>query len=612
MKKCKRIFLSALVAISLGLPEASKSGQIDKDNPYLVRKRSKIAKQIEKGEIISKKLLIYTVKPITNERILPDSTSIPGKLSDILFMSATPGEYEPASFVIRANEDIKGLELSVSDLKSRANKRIASSAIDMKVIKCWYQDEGRGYQEQTPTKTYNPVPLARKKVLLPELLLNDDSLIRVDAEEKHNYLKTSDKGEVKYLIISSEKKGEGVSGVSAIPVNDSSVLLPVDIKKDTNKQFWVTVKVPEGAAGGIYKGKLRLKTKGEILGVITLNLKVLPFKLSEAYYTSSIYYHSPKAKFHRDRSAEQFKRETENMYAHGVTNPAVSEGIGKLNDSLKIRSKVGINSKSLFYLGLNTGSPTSPEQLESLKNRIKKVVEIARPYGIEDVHVYGIDEGINKGVEHFTSQRPAWEAVHQAGGKIFVAGVKVNFYKDERKVGNFGAMGDIQDIMVAYGYPNREEAARWHSKGHKVLCYANPQSGMEQPDTYRRNFGLLLWQYDYDGAMTYVYRWAWGDFCRKNYKQHNMVYATVDGVIDTIQWEGYREGVDDIRYLTTLLDTVEEAEKSKDPKIKDAVSEAKNYLKRLKDNDVNKAGSDLDIIRSEMISYILKLTEKRR
>ena len=74
----------------------------------------------------------------------------------------------------------------------------------------------------------------------------------------------------------------------------------------------------------------------------------------------------------------------------------------------------------------------------------------------------------------------------------------------------------------------------------------------------------------------------------------------------------YREGVDDIRYLTTLLDTIEEAEKSKDPKTKSAVSKAKNYLKRLKDNDINKAKSDLGTIRSEMIHYILKLTGKRK
>lgn len=189
-----------------------------------------------------------------------------------------------------------------------------------------------------------------------------------------------------------------------------------------------------------------------------------------------------------------------------------------------------------------------------------------------------------------------------------MAGVKANHCGDERKPGNFGFMGDIQDLMVAYGYPSKEEAAKWHSKGHKIACYANPQTGVEQPETYRRNYGLLLWQNDYDGAMTYIYHWNWGDFCRKTYKQHNMVYPTIDGVIDTIQWEGYREGVDDVRYLNTLVKVIEKAKVSADEKTKAIASEAENYLKKLKDNDINKARTDLDIVRSEMIDYIVKLT----
>jgi len=40
------------------------------------------------------------------------------------------------------------------------------------------------------------------------------------------------------------------------------------------------------------------------------------------------------------------------------------------------------------------------------------------------------------------------------------------------------------------------------------------------------------------------------------------VYPTVDGVIDTIAWEGYREGIDDLRYLATLRKAIGKAEKS--------------------------------------------------
>lgn len=596
MKKWIRVFLSIVLAVNCIFAEISNADE--------------------------QKFVLYTVKPISNKRILPETRYIPGKISDTLSIVAMLGEYEPASFVLRAKEDIEDLTFKTADFRNDSGEIIPSSSIDIKVVKCWYQDKGKNYQEYTPSTTYNPLPLAHKKVLVPELLLNDDSLIKVDTQEKHNYVKVSDNGEVKYVIISSEKKGEGLSGSPAIPVADSPHLLPVDIKADTNKQFWVTVKVPADAGAGMYISEVKFKTEQETLGALKLKLRVLPFKLSEPYEISSMYYYLPNKQFYGDKVMEQFKKEMENMYIHGVTNPPVHYipgGVDNLGAFLKIRNQVGMNSKTLFYSGIDTGNPTCPEKLRALKEKVKKAIEIARPYGIEEVYVYGIDEALcvrrklgHKGpkdaIERFTSQRPAWEAVHEAGGKIFVAGLKVNHCDDERRGGNFGFMGDIQDLMVAYGYPNREEAVNWHSKGHKIVCYANPQGGIEQPETYRRNFGLLLWQYDYDGAMTYIYHWEWGDFCRPTYKQHNMVYPTIDGVIDTIQWEGYREGVDDVRYLNTLIETMKKVEKSEDEEIQKVVKEVNRYLPRLKASDVNKTRRNLDTIRSEIIDFILRLT----
>lgn len=76
-----------------------------------------------------------------------------------------------------------------------------------------------------------------------------------------------------------------------------------------------------------------------------------------------------------------------------------------------------------------------------------------------------------------------------------------------------------------------------------------------------------------------------------------MAYPTVDGVFDTLQWEGYREGVDDTRYLAMLLDAIDRAEPAKG---RDADT-ARQWLDSL---DIN---GDLDAIRTEMIDWILKL-----
>jgi len=62
---------------------------------------------------------------------------------------------------------------------------------------------------------------------------------------------------------------------------------------------------------------------------------------------------------------------------------------------------------------------------------------------------------------------------------------------------------------------------------------------------------------NYDGASTFSYQAnsagsTWNDFDNPVQRDLMMTYPTVTGVIDTIQWEGYREGQDDIRYATTL------------------------------------------------------------
>ncbi len=92
----------------------------------------------------------------------------------------------------------------------------------------------------------------------------------------------------------------------------------------------------------------------------------------------------------------------------------------------------------------------------------------------------------------------------------------------------------------------------------------------------------------------------WNDFDNPDYRDEVFAYPTTDGVIDTIQWEGFREGVNDIRYLSTLLDTINKAKSSgKD------VSAAENWLASLKQIDLT--AINLDSVREEIIKYILAL-----
>lgn len=586
------------------------SGIITLDNAlqYLV--------DVSQSSNVTNDVIISTVPPISEEPILPhcnpddDLLGVYGTISDRLYVVATPGEYEPASFVVHTLSDISSLKVEASDLKME-NSKIDASNVDIRTVKCWYQ-AGTAWKEIKQDK--------QNRVLVPELLLNDDSLVKVDYQARENYLKLKFSNEEEYIWISDPTDTSRSSiplPCQDFPIKDSPELLPLDIPADTNKQFWVTVKVPDDASAGLYKGCIKLSSGSSQLANLTIMLRVLPFELAEPYYDSSIYY---RGKLDDGecvitselKSEEQYKKDLENMIAHGVTNPRViiraknslswEEGpdLEELERVLEIRKSVGIVGRPLQLAsgGYNLGFPmntVTPENLDILKRNVQAVLEVAEKFGIPEVYFYAIDEAQG---DVLTSQKLVWRAIQEAGGKVNVSGSR----------GHADFVGDTLDMLICYGYPNQDEVDKWHAEGKKIYSYANPQAGLENPEIYRRNFGLLLWKYDYDGACTFAYQMdygiIWNDFDHVRYRDHNLTYPTVDSMIDTIAWEGYREGVDDVRYVTTLIQEIEKAKNSNDPEAKAAAADAEAYLVELK-QEVHRR--NLDTIRLEIIYHILNV-----
>ena len=350
-------------------------------------------------------------------------------------------------------------------------------------------------------------------------------------------------------------------------------------------------------------------------GGINLHLRVLPFALARPRLAYSIFYlgrldSSGKGTISSHiKSPAQFRAEMRNLAQHGVTSPSLHQGFHEklLDEALKIRAEEGIDNRDLYYMGWGSSFSRfmhfswsdlpKDETLKVIRERARRTIDFCAARGVERVYFYGIDEATGAVLR---AERPAWQAVREAGGGTFVAGY----------VGHFETVGDLLDVLVCAGHPNEEEAALFHSIGHRIWCYANPQGGWEDPAIYRRNFGLLLWRKGYDGACTFAYQAGfgniWDDFDSPKYRDHNFTYPTVDGVVDTIAWEGFREGVDDIRYVTTLLREIEKAKLSDDRLMKKAAIAAEWYLEEI---DIDKG--DLDTIRLEMIRHILELSVAR-
>jgi hypothetical protein len=531
---------------------------------------------------------VFVVPAITDVKVCSDSVLSGHDEASEMSMTAAPGEDEPASFVVRAGEDITSLLAASTDLQGPGGAVIPSAGVDIRVVKCWYQAGLEVWDVDD-------------RLLTPELLLKDDAMVNVEGGE--NYLKVGE-GEYVWISDSTDIDGRLVIPPSELPVRDSPALQPVDVPAGTAKQFWVTVSVPRDAAAGDYTGSIVLTTP-EGGRRIALNLRVLPFTLADPFLVYSIYYRAvlsddwPEGSISSEYKSEaQLRAELENMFRHGVTNPTVYQGFDEtmLGTVLSMRNEAGMVDRPLYFLGMGTGNSPDPAELAAKTAQVGSLVSFVAPFGVTDVFIYGIDEAT---ADALLAQRPAWEAVHAGGGKVFVAG----YTAEDHPPGNFSVMGDLQDLIICAGEPSAAEAALWHNetmRPHQIFDYANPQVGVEKPETYRRNFGLLLWQKDYDGAMDYAYQdgfgSVWNDFDHVDYRDHNFTYPTVDGVIDTVEWEGFREGVDDARYLATLQALLEEKRaEGQDTSFSD------EWIAQLKAGPL----VDLDAIRAGIVGHIL-------
>ena len=429
----------------------------------------------------------FIIPPTKYNRLT--GSNIPAGLKELDKLSAriTPGEYEPLSVLIQALTDLNDIKISWTDLTGNAGT-IPSASLDVFIAKVWYQ-AGIKFNEN------------KSKVLTQELLIKNDNLIKVDEAKQTNFLlcKKNDVESYVDVMTLTEDNQKGMT------VEDSKTFLPFSLNQGYNKQIWFTIHVPDNAKAGNYTGQVTVSSDNSELISFPIQIEILPFKLDPPKLMYGIYYHG-YVDNHLDRpmdftnkNEDQYLIEMKDMKEHGIMYPTTYQILKNLDNDLKIRDKVGFPKDKLFTVGLKTGNPQNPEEIENLKKQVKAWIDEISRYGYQKLYVYGIDEA--KG-ELLKSQRLAWKAVHEAGAKVFVAG----YYE------TYDDVGDLLDAGIVQKQPMIEQAVKYHSKGNMVFSYSNPQSGEENPEIYRRNFGVLLWKSDYDGEMDYAYQKNYGEY----------------------------------------------------------------------------------------------------
>ena len=493
----------------------------------------------------------YPWDAVGEEKVLPGSFPVRAERGAPVRVQAARGEVESASFVLRANESVQDLSVSVSDLSAGAEKTLPGDIVDVRLVESWYQ---AGEGDIWPNND---------KVLVPELLVKDDNLMQVNEGAGQNILRIYNGSTPSYIDVADPS----VAVPDSAEIHDADVLQPFDIDAHTNRQVWLTVRVPETASAGVYSGTITITGQTDVNISIPVRLVVYPFVLEDSPIEHSMYYRglvvdpvyiSSNIQQNDGKTEAQYRIDHQNMLDHGVVSPTFVNSPTTpevATRALEIRQEVGMPADNLYVMTVSSAHVVEGLlTTEELVERANLVPSIADQFGYQHYFFYGKDEVYGEAI---LAQVDAWNALKANGYKIFAAitGSTAQYAAPYLDLANINGSGYSDD------YFGELWLERFKDAGTRTFMYGNRQVGVEDPYMYRKNYGLLLVRSGYDGAMNYAYQHGfddiWNDFDHSHYRDHVFAYPITDGVIDTIQWEGYREAVDDTRYLATLaeLDT---------------------------------------------------------
>ncbi len=545
---------------------------------------------------------VAAVDAMSGVRRTPDLFPEDGDFTNGLRVVSAQDEYESASLLLFGFADVADVLLVPGDLTGPGGAKLAAAEFDPKVVKVWYQ-------QGTAWGSFFSDPLRR--IPTPELLLHDEALVEVDHEGRENFVRYDGPKGPHYRWVSFGGAAVDHSSDGAIDpsrIHDAAALRPFAVRRHEFKQLFVAVHVPRGQRPGLYAGAMALTVGGKKVCDVPVQLCVLPFALPEAATFRDLtrpFFVAPYSAGDPSRS----ERLAGNMVRHNVRYGHLHniQDEADARAAFEIFKKTGFDAKRLFCAlpgcGVTTSYPPQEddanyekhlEKVDAFKRSMEAIRKVFGPDA--RAYSYGVDEGSAKVVR---AERATWEAVHAAGGFTTVATrwhpyVLFNL--------------DFPNVPRAPRAAKRENADAFHAANPDGLItwYADPHSGPENPDYTRRIYGIQTWRCNYDGSCQYIlYRDNWNDFwvpAESSLRGLMLVYPQDGDILDTIEWEGVREGMDDVRYATLLRQLGEKARQSADIQVQYAGRAALAWI-----SQVDCERSSMDYLRLEAIRRILDL-----
>lgn len=348
---------------------------------------------------------------------------------------------------------------------------------------------------------------------------------------------------------------------------------PFAMPANTFRRVHLLVDVPSDTAPGEYTGALRIEADGKSVA-LPLRLTVLPLALAAPSRHYSIYYRQPL----NDATEPLVRRELADLRAHGADrvlwaarlnwrkadDGTIRVDYSALEPYVAMQLEYGFQGPLIVHDGLEqlaqmTDGETGQQFLAEAKKGIVAMRAYAQAKGWPELVLTHMDEVFGEGrLERYINLAKAIRQVPEQRLYItFHSQPKPAVAEMTKQILPYVDIrcyhGHSLDWWIAAGHTWDELAADLQATGDEAWCYYNLRGAPETAEWARLTNGFWLWLTPVACHVPWAYNsWKGDPLDDADGYDFGYAFPVGDRIIGTRQWEGYREGIDDLRYLTTL------------------------------------------------------------
>jgi hypothetical protein len=341
---------------------------------------------------------------------------------------------------------------------------------------------------------------------------------------------------------------------------------PWSMSARSTEFFWCTVKVPEDARPGSYRGEVAVTAGGKAIGALRIVLEVLPIKLADPPFGLGLNYSKPDD----DKDGKILAAHLKDMREHGMTcvaplynwhQPVHDTDTSELGALLEAYKQAGF--PGTFYwappMGLQLtdlagyGDETSRRWQQKYIKVMRLMYEEVRRHGVPTLFSIG-DELTNKGMEGVKIARRLVQFVWEELPEIATTS-DMNGYREVM------AMAPYLNVAT---FNNGWDGADHHNQGRRLLNRAFLEELQSETGAIpwfvnagsgRFPFGFFFWKMSKYGVRGKV---EW--YYNLRNEQGSLVRTQGNAVYQTLDYERCREGIDDLKYLCKLESLLAQAD----------------------------------------------------